>query len=577
MQRFGFSRSRLLATFVAACVATVSFLPLGSVRSFAQERPQPASGGGVAASTDPVLVLTIASFNKLMQDVNYMSAVMGQPQAGGMFSIMAGSFTQGLDTSRPIGVLVPMVDGSPEPIGVLPTNDVETMLKRLEGQIGPADKLDDGTLVVAAGPALVYIRQVGSWAVVARNSDLIGLVPADPMSLMTGLGDNYDIGMRLSIQEIPLGLREMLVDQLSQGFEQAMARQAGDAGQVADLSKGQLEQLNMLIREADKLMFGININPNKRTMTIDTEFTAAAGTSLAEMYAGQQPIPSKFTAVLKGDPALRYHAAGSVSSGLIESSAASMDMVMASVQKALDDQDRIGDDVKAEIEEMLGGLVDIMSKTIAEGKYDVGLIGTAGDNMLKLAGGMFVHDGDEVAAWVQKLDGKLSQIPDAPRFKFNESTYNGVTMHSVSIDIPARAVESRRLLGESAVITLGTAPHAVYFAFGQGSVTAMKALIDTADADTAGLAGRPLGQMRVKLLPFLRLAQSMKPNDAVAAVIDAVAGSGDTDYVNIVSNAIENGQASNIEIGEAVLKAIGAAIREAQNAQMREMQRGGQF
>lgn len=573
MQRFGFFRRPLMATFAAFCAVGVTFLPVRM--GLAQDKTQPAPAEAAVASTDPVLVLTVASLNKLMQDINYISGVMGQPQAGGMFTMMAGSFTQGLDTSRPIGVLVPMVDGSPEPIGVLPTDDVELMLKRLEGQTGPADKLDDGTFVVAAGPALVYIRQVGPWAVIARNRELIDLVPADPMSLMTGLGDNYDIGMRLSIQEIPLGLREMLVDQLSQGFEQAMARQAGDSDQMAELSKAQLEQLNMLIREADKFMFGININPNKRVMSIDTEFTAAPGTSLAEMYAGQSPIPSKFTAVLKGDPAMRYHAAGSVSPELIESSTSSIDMVMSSVQKALDDQEQLGDDVKAEIEEMLGGLLDLVTKTMAEGKYDVGMIGMAGDNMLKLAGGMFVHDGDEVAAWVKKLDAKLSQIPDAPKFNFDESTYNGVTMHSVVIDIPARAEESRRLLGEKAVITLGTAPQAVYFAFGQGSVTAMKALIDTADADTGDLAARPLGQMRIKLLPLLRLAQSMKPNDSVAAVIDAVAVGADSDYISVLANVIENGQSSNIEIAEGVLKAIGAAVREVQNAQMREMQRGG--
>jgi hypothetical protein len=83
--------------------------------------------------------------------------------------------------------------------------------------------------------------------------------------------------------------------------------------------------------------------------------------------------------------------------------------------------------------------------------------------------------------------------------------------------------------------------------------------------------------MRIKLLPMLRLAQSMKPTDPVAAIIDAVAVGGENDYVSIVANVIENGQSSNIEIGEGILKAIGAVIREQQNAQMRQLQRGGQF
>jgi len=580
MQRFGFSRRPILAAFLAICSISLSVLPGKSAHTFAQDAPQPAATqpDAVVASTDPVLVLTVASLNKLMQDVNYISGVMGQPQAGGMFTLMAGSFTQGLDTSRPIGILVPMVDGSPEPIGVMPTANVDLMLKQLEGTLGAADKLDDGTFVVAAGTSLVYIRQVGEWAVIARNRELIDLVPADPMSLMKGLGDNYDLGLRLSIQEIPLALRELLVDQLSQGFEQAVARQQGNDAQVLDLSKTQLEQLNKLIREADQLMFGININPTKRVVSIDTEFTAAPGTSLAEMYAGQLPIPSKFTAVLKGDSAIRYHAAASISPEVIEASTGSVEMVMASVQKALDDQENIGEDVKAEIEEMLGGLLDLVNKTMLEGKFDAGFMTIAGDNLFQVAGGAFVHDGDEVAQWVKKLDKKLSQIPDAPKFNFDESTYNGVTMHSVVIDIPAKAEESRRLLGEQAVISLGTAPQAVYFAFGKGAPDLMKGLIDSADADTGDLAARPLGQMRIKLLPLLRLAQSMKPNDAVAAVIDAVAIGGDNDYVSLVGNSIPNGQSSYIEIGEGVIKAIGAAVREAQSAKMRENQLGnGQF
>lgn len=578
MQRFGLTRRPIWAALLAFCSVGLAIVPVKPTLLFGQDRLQPGGAtqpADAATSTDPVLVLTVASLNKLIQDVNYLSGVMGQPQAGGMFTIMAGTFTEGLDTSRPIGVLVPMVDGSPEPIGVLPTADVELMLKRLEAQTGAADKLDDGTFVVAAGTSLVYIRQVGEWAVIARNRELIDLVPADPTTLMEGLGDNYDLGLRLNIQEIPIALRELLVDQLSQGFEQAMARQEGGDDQVAELSKGQLEQINKLIREADQLMFGLNINPIKRVINIDTEFTAAPGTSLARMYAGQSAIPSKFSAVLKGDPALRYHAAASVSPEVIEASEASMESVLASLRKALDDQDSIGDDVKVEVEELLAGLVDLTKKTMLEGKFDIGMMAMAGDNMLRVVGGAFVHDGDEVAAWVKKLADKLSQIPDAPEFRFDESTYSDVTMHSVVIDIPGNQAEARRLFGPKAIVRLGTAPQAVYFALGEGSEEAMKRLIDSAGSDSGEVADRPLGQMRIKLLPVLRFAQSVKANDSVAAVIDSVALGGDNDYFSITATAIDNGQASNVEIGEGIIKALGAVLREVQNAQMQQMQRGG--
>jgi hypothetical protein len=74
---------------------------------------------------------------------------------------------------------------------------------------------------------------------------------------------------------------------------------------------------------------------------------------------------------------------------------------------------------------------------------------------------------------------------------------------------------------------------------------------------------------------MLRLAQSVKANDSVAAVIDAVALGGDNDYFSVTATSIENGQASNVEIGEGIIKALGAVVREVQNAQMQQMQRGG--
>ena len=52
------------------------------------------------ASEEPVIVVTMGSLNKLMQDVNYVSGLPGQPQAGGLFAMMAGTFTQGIDTTQ---------------------------------------------------------------------------------------------------------------------------------------------------------------------------------------------------------------------------------------------------------------------------------------------------------------------------------------------------------------------------------------------------------------------------------------------------------------------------------------------
>ncbi len=543
----------------------------------AQDRPRPAAVDGAAlqaASSDPVLVVSIGSLNKLKLDINYLSAAAGQPQAGGLFGMMADQFTMGLDANRPLGVFVPIVDGAPEPIGVIPTNDVEMLLKRIEAQAGPADKLDDGTLVIAAGQSLVYIRQVGTWAVVARQKDLLDLLPADPMAMLDGMGDAYDLAVKLNIQEAPLPLREMLIENLRQGFEQAVARQADDAEAISAINANSIEQLETFIRDTDQLLVGLNVDPNKRNVTIQVDFTAVPGSELAAMYANQRSIPSQFTSVIREDAAMYYHAASSIDPAVMDQYQGSLDAAIAMLGQALEQQSQLDELTQDQVKAMAEKFVGLLGDTMREGKFDLGVKMIADDSQFQFVGGMFVSDGQAAAEFVKEIAAKVDGRGDAPVFRFDESQYSGVSMHSVLVDLPQDATEARELFGDQLDIKLGTGPKAVYFAIGRGSVEEMKQLIDSAArVDTA--TDRPLGRARLRLLPVLRLSQSIRQNDTVAAVIDALAQAADTDYVAMEGSAIANGSTSLVEFGEGIVKAIGAAVREAQMQRMRELQPGG--
>ncbi|MGV3484292.1 MAG: hypothetical protein ACO1RT_07730 [Planctomycetaceae bacterium] len=539
------------------------------------------SDSGTADATEPVLVVSIASLNKLMQDVNYITAAVGQPTAGGFFTMMAGGFAQGLDTTRPIGILVPIVDGAPEPIAMVPTPDAESMLKRLEaqGQIGAIDRLDDGTLVIAAGPSLVYIRQSGPWAVVARQKELLGLAPADPSGLLEDLGDNYTLSARLNVQEIPAETREGLIAQLRQGFEQAMAQRGGENTEdLQAASESTIKQLEQVIRESDQLMFGWNISPEEKIVTIDTEFIAAQGTEMAQLYGGQKAIASKFAHVINDEHAMYYQAAVSLTPKVIERSRESIAGAKQMINKAISDSEDLDADAKASVSELSSAVIDLIMQTIEAGKFDVGVQAIADDGQLEFAGGMFVSDGAKAEDLVRKLASKLENVEDAPTFAFDEGKHQGVELHSIKVDIPAEESEAREIFGEQAVIKVGTAPQALYFAIGKNSEQSLKEFIDSGSKND-NPTDRPLGQMQVSLLPFLRFSQSIKSNDVVAAMIDTLSQNVETDYVLVQSDSIENGQASTLEIGEGILKATGAAIREVQMQKMKQMQQqgGGQF
>ncbi|MEM8666029.1 MAG: hypothetical protein AAGG48_00830 [Planctomycetota bacterium] len=547
----------------------VAAFALAAVTLVTATAPQAVAQGDIDA-TEPVVVMTLGSINKLMQDINYMSSTMGQPQAGGMFAMMAGTFTQGIDTTQPIGVMVPLVNGTPQPIALVPTSDVKTVLKRLEAQTGPADELDDGTLVILLGASAVYIRQSGNWAVLAPSQDLLDLAPADPTDLFEGMGNDFDVAVRLKMQQVPAELRGMLTGQIRQGFEQAMAAQAGgDADAAREMAENSITQLEQLMNETDELMFGVNIDQSGKKMVIDTSFTAVPGSDMAALYGSQQSIPSQFSSVIRDDAAAYYHAATSISPEAVEQAKKSIDGSMMAVRNALA-QNNLSPAQQAEITAMIDRIIELSMDSMSEGRADVGAVVLADANQFRLALGAFVADGNEAAKIVKDLAAKVENEPNAPRFKFDLSKYKGVTMHMVEADVPESAGEAREMFGEVLQVHVGTGEKAVYLAAGTDGEALMKEMIDAAGSDSS--ADRPAGQLRFKLLPILQFAQSIESNDTLAAMIEALTRSPDEGEISVVSESISNGQKTEIFIGEGLIRALGAAGQQAQQQQFQ-----GQF
>jgi len=524
-----------------------------------------------AASNEPVLVVTLGSVNKLTEDINYVTGVAGQAQAGGMFGLLAGTFTQGMDMTRPIGVVVPMVNGMPQPLALLPTNDIKTVLKRLEAQTGPYDEEKDGTLRIIVGANVVHIQQKGDWAVMGTAKDVLALAPEDPTALFEGMGDKYDLAVRMKMQQIPAETRNMLTTQLKMGFEQAMALQDGPNAEASrEAAESSIEQLEQLIEDTDQLQFGFNINKDKKKITVDGSYTAVAGSKLATMYDGTRAIPSQFASVIREGAAAYFHQASSISPEQIEDAKTSMEASMATIRSALDSQAGLSDSQREDINELVDRVIELFVKSASEGKSDLGALLLADEDGFKFVFGAFVADGNEVASIAKDVAAKVENEPGAPEFKFDIGKYEGVTMHVVEADIPASQDEARRMFGEKLRVHIGTGAKSMYLAFGKDSDKLMKDLIDSGKTETS--ADRPVGQMRMTMMPMLTYAQSIEANDTVAAMIDALSRSPNGGEMSIVAESIDNGQKFSFEIGEGILQAIGAAVQQTQQGLQ-----GGQF
>ncbi|WP_182865286.1 hypothetical protein [Stieleria mannarensis] len=555
-------RHAVRSVAAAAVLATT----LLAAPAMAQDRLAPAADSSRATLTDgtqPVVVVTLGSVKKLMDDVSYLAEITSQPQLA-MFPMLAATFTQGMDMDQPIGMLVPLVGGTPQPIVVLPTKDIRPILKRLEAQTGPVDELDDGTLVLTVNQNMLYIKQNANNAVAAQNQAALALAPEDAGDLFQGMGNNYNVAIRLQVQQVPVEIRNILIDQLRQGFEQTMAQQP-DAASGREVAENSIAQLERLVQEADELNVGLNIDKANKQVALDFSFTAVGGTQLAAVYGGQQSIPSRFASVIRDDAAAYIHSATSISPEAITQAKEGIASSLSMIKGALENEGNLTEDQVNEIDQYIDRLSDIVTESLSEGKADMGALVMAGRDEFKAVIGTFVADGNKVAELAKDLATKVPDSPDAPKFKFDNGNFGGVTLHLIEADVPASEDEVRKLFGDKIQVHIGTAPKAVYVAAGRGSEELLKEFITSGSSDNGG--DRPLGQFKMKLLPFMELAQSVEANDNVAAMINALTNSEDKGEVNVTTKSIPNGSAMKLTIGEGLIRSIGAAAMAGRQAQ----------
>lgn len=548
-------RSSLWLPVWLAATGLLAFQPILS----AQQSSAPAPVAD-AADDSYLAVVSLAGTTPISQAVIYLSEVAGQPAFGGLFAGMAGGFLAGIDPNQPWGVAVKLVDGSPDPLIFLPCRDVAGFLRRLEGQIGPAEKLQGDTdiYVVAAGPTLLYIKQAGDWAFASQNRDSLRQVPAKPLALLGDLPKEYLVAVQLSPQQIPAEQRESLLSTARDAFEAAMLQQAEQPDEEAlQSAKATLDSLQESFDSAQTLLVALAVDAERERIVLDYEFTAVPGSELAEISANTIPLPSKFASVISSDAAAYVHSSTSVSPKVLEQMRDSAQQTLQTFRKQIFKDDALSDDQQEEVLALVRQVVDIVVETAEEGKIDFGAQVDLSQPSVQVHGGMFVADGAKVADLVKELAGKLELNPNDVSFSFDQDTYKEVTLHTVEIRVRDR--KAADILGERFTVKLGTGANAVYFAAGSEADAKLKRLIDVAASDPIA-AERPLSQFYVALMPFLRLAEQIDANPTVQAMVQGAGRSPGSDNAIFTTAPITDGQRTRIMIGEGIIRAIAEAV-----------------
>lgn len=537
--RIGFRTAIIAVLFSTIFFATATFTPTR------------------AHADGPVAVVTLNNFDELFGDFAYLAEAVGFSQIGQMGTMMGGQFTNGLDTTKPIGITVRFEEGELKAMGMLPVKDLDTFLSGLEAQIGEPKDAGGGILELA-GPVPVYLKKQGDWAFVTQSSDDLAKLPSDPMKSIAQLAGAYDIAIRGFIQNIPKDYRDLAIAQIREGVEMQLDNlpESEDSEAQKKMIENAIRQYEDLFNGLDKLTIGIGVEPDNRKVVIDSNMTSVAGTKLAKQFALLNDLKSRFGGFLMPNAAITMHGMTKVLPEDAENGASSFEALVPQIMKGINEGDKLDENQKALAEKIARPLLEVVKETIATGEMDMGLSVLLG-NSFDVIGGIAVSDGGKVEAAIK--DAAKSVTADEVTFSLGADQHAGVRMHKISIATDPGDEEAQKFIGESLDVILGVADKSVYIAAGEQGMSYLRRAIDSS-ASAAGKNVLPM-RMRVSVREIMKFVKQFEDDETVAAVVDELEKSGaDQSVVMLIGKPIPGGAQYRFEVREGVLKAIGRAV-----------------
>ena len=532
----------------------------------------PATRAQTSNEVKPLAIVTLNSVNNLLEDINFLGSLAGQPRMSDQVRPMLGML-QGLDQDQPLGLVVQSNGVDLSGALCLPVEDFKMMLGGLQlfgitHEDGP-----DGTIQIGAQGQTMFAREAGGWAFISMMPQMLENLPENPGELFGSITAEYDLGIRAHVQNIPEAFKQMALSQLQAGMEAGMEKLPNESDEQyearKDVTKVQVEQLQQAIQDLDELTFGVSIDAEQQRTYIDIVYTAVAGSKLAEQIAINSSSKTDFAGFFQPDAAMMMTFASKVGESDVAQVEQMFDALTKQIEATIDDEDdSVSDEERQVMKSAIADFMEAFKTTLQAGKMDGGAVLNVSPSSLSFVAGGFVADPGKVESGLKKLsDLAEKKEEEFPGVNWNASSHAGVQFHTMSMPVPAGEETPRKLFGDTIDVAVGIGQQTAYFALGRDCLEAIKGIIDTSAA--APQKSIPPMEMTFALAQIMDAAAALADDDdkpqfeMIASILSNEANG--RDHVRIVVQPISNGARTRIEAEEGVLRAIGMAVMAAQS------------
>lgn len=568
--------------------ATVSESPAGETSANAApaaEAEAPSPSAELKASGEPakpLLVISLAGYDKLLDDLDRLGRMTGRPGlkefAEGMAMVMTGSNLPGLDRKRPWGAVVTQSPENPASLlAFLPVTNAGQLVQSLEPLLGTAEDAGEGIQELSGNlPRPIYIKPTDAWLYIALTPEELASLPADPVALLGQLNEEYDIGLRANLSLIPAELRQSAIEQVRAGAAmglQPMPNEVPEQRALRERVTNQwLDQIAGIINEVEEVTVGWGLEDDE--MFAEFQATAAAGSDLAAQMNVASEAETRLAGLNEPNAAVRVAWAGPVVEADVERAQANLSQLQSRVLAQLDKQN-LSDGDREAAKKAIGAMFEVAGDTIALGKADGGATVMVDKGQATVLLASMVADGRKLQAAVDQLLALVRK--DHPNLddvvKTDFATIEGVTLHKVTLPVAELGLPEDRqklvasALGDPVDLIVGIGPSALYVAVGPTALESLTAAIE--QSVERGPTAIPPAEVVISARRVAELlanvADDAQMRQQAQTAAELLAQPGRSDQVVVTVSAIENGSKIRMAIAGGVLEAITASMTPPRN------------
>lgn len=514
--------------------------------------------GAVRAAEPKVLaVAAIDGFTDVRKQLAWLGGQIGQPALAMVADSMLMMATQGrgvngLDTSRPIGLVVTTDGTLPIVHGYIPVKNLDKLLDSLQASIGVAEKDGDVRRVaMPSGATIEFVERAapsGAWAVAATPGSPTGMT--DPLPMLEPVAEELSVGIRVFPSLMPESLRK----QLKALLDQAAARAAA---QGQPITPGTVESFVAGLADTESFSIGLAVDTDAKEVFAETSVTNVAGS----------PAANRMTAAEKGTltvglppradgqrPAIAGHVAQVMPADV-------QPMIVRSLDQAIE---QAADNPLAKTIATVAR--NLVVATLGTGSLEAAVsvdtsAATEAGGLPAVTLGVRVKDGRALEAQLKQALGKGDVVPNVATIAFDTGTAGTTTLHTVRLAIEDTELAKR--IGDSVEVTLAVAPEYAFVLAG-GDVK-QRAAAAAAASGKAVPDAKPIADIRVAVDEMLAYNQQLGVEPAAEKAINAAREAGGGTML-VAVRPVERGVTTRLSADAAAVKALAAMAAPPQPA-----------